>query len=311
MSAPQLRSIPNALNASIVATQLIVVTACIIACKYADSSGWWVAIGLLFVLAMNSVYVTIHEAEHGVLFSNRALNGFTGSLLALFMPTSYTMIRRVHLAHHIHNRSDEETFDIYFADEPAWWKRAQFFGILTGAFWLTMVVGNFALAFLPMRWIARSLQRDRQSSTVLAYLQRHNGIRMRIEAIVAIALHATIVWWLGPARATGYALVYAAFGLTWSTLQYVHHYGTCRDVLRGAKNLRYGRLLDIVWLNHGWHLTHHLHPTASWRDLPRLAGDEERHAIEPLARAYAQMWRGPVLSMERVRNTYGGRIAQD
>src|SRR5689334_21974039 len=110
------RSIPNALNAAIVAAQLAIVVGSILSCKWII--GWqWIAVGFVFVVTMNSVYFAIHEAEHGVLFSSRRINHFVGTILSLFMPAPYTLIRRIHLAHHVHNRSDDETFDLYFESD--------------------------------------------------------------------------------------------------------------------------------------------------------------------------------------------------
>jgi fatty acid desaturase len=300
-------SIPNLPNAVVVALQLSVVAACVVACK--SLNGWWsVSLGLLFVLTLNSVYFAIHEAEHGLLFSSRRVNSVAGTILSILLPAPYTFVRNVHLAHHVHNRSDDEVFDFYFEEDPARWKRLQFFGILTGGFWLTLVVANIVLALIPMRWLAPAMAIDRPSAAVIRYVNRRNQWRIRGESWTVLLFHSAICWWLGR-HAIQYAIMYLIFGMSWSTLQYVHHYGTCRDVLRGAKNLHYGWPLDALWLNHGWHLTHHLHPTVSWLHLPQAAGENEP-CVESLGRAYLTMWRGPILTTERVQNRYDGNVVQ-
>ena len=73
-----------------------------------------------------------------------------------------------------------------------------------------------------------------------------------------------------------YVTLYAAFGFSWSAMQYVHHFGTVRDVKNGARNLRLFAPIDAIWLNHNWHLTHHRHPTMPWPHLPALAREEQR-----------------------------------
>jgi fatty acid desaturase len=299
--------IPNGTNAMIVASQLSVVCGCIAACRIA-SGWWWVVLCAVFLVTMNSAYFAIHEAEHGLLFSSRRVNDLAGTVLSLFLPASYTLIRSVHLAHHIHNRSDEEVFDMYFREDPAWWKKLQFFGILTGGFWLTVAMSNLALALIPRHWLGRAMEIDRPSAAVMRYLNRRNPWRMRGESWMVLILHSAIALSLGWASVR-YAIMYAAFGVSWSTLQYVHHYATCRDVLRGAKNLRYGPLLDRLWLNHGWHLTHHLHPTVPWLHLQQVAGEREPRT-ESLGRAYLKMWRGPILTDQHVKNRYDGNVAQ-
>lgn len=301
------RPIPNAVNLAVIVLQFVLVAGLVALCREARG-WWWIALGTLSVLILNSIYFAIHEAEHGLLFSEPRMNYLAGILLAVFLPAPYTFIRNVHLAHHVHNRSDDEVFDVYFEEDPAWWKKVQFFGILTGGFWLTLVIGNVALALIPIRWLSKPMQVDRPSAAVMRYVNRRNQWGIRAEAWLVLLVHSGICWWLGR-NALGYGLMYLVFGMSWSTLQYVHHYGTCRDVLRGAKNLRYGWPLDALWLNHGWHLTHHLHPTVSWVHLREVAGENEPCA-ESLASAYVRMWRGPVLSTERVQNRYDGYVVQ-
>src|SRR3970040_2319068 len=91
---------------------------------------------------------------------------------------------------------------------------------------------------------------------------RYAGL-IRAEALGVIATHAVIVLatHVPPFQ---YAVMYAGFGFSWSAMQYVHHYGTERHVLKGARNLWIWGPLDALWLNHNWHLTHHRHPTVPW-----------------------------------------------
>jgi hypothetical protein len=101
--------------------------------------------------------------------------------------------------------------------------------------------------------------------------------------------------------------MYVGFGLTWSAMQYVHHYGTERHVLRGARNLWIWRPLDTIWLHHNWHQAHHEHPTVPWVHLPTLAADGGA-SRGFLLWAYLRMWKGPRYATDRVRNRYAGRI---
>jgi len=110
--------------------------------------------------------------------------------------------------------------------------------------------------------------------------------------------------WLWQVPFLHWAATLAGFGVMWSAMQYVHHFGTSRDVLTGARNLRSWRWLDAVWLHHNWHLRHHQHPTLPWIYLPRGPEETRTHIIS----AYARMWRGPQLSHERVENRHAGKI---
>jgi fatty acid desaturase len=101
--------------------------------------------------------------------------------------------------------------------------------------------------------------------------------------------------------------MYAGFGLMWSGMQYVHHYGTERHVTRGARNLWIWKPLDLLWLNHNWHLTHHQNPSIPWPYLPET-GTEEGTERGFLLLAYLRMWRGPRRATERVSNPHSGKV---
>ncbi len=83
------------------------------------------------------------------------------------------------------------------------------------------------------------------------------------------------------------AVLVGAFGVTWSSMQYMHHYATERHVHKGARNLRTWRWLDALWLNHNWHQRHHEQPNVPWIHLPQLdrgpAAPRESMATSPSA----------------------------
>jgi hypothetical protein len=121
-------------------------------------------------------------------------------------------------------------------------------------------------------------------------------------------LHTSIVAGLG-IPPLNYFLVYFGFGFSWSAMQYVHHFGTERHVVRGTRNLWLLAPIDALWLHHNWHLTHHQQPTIPWIYLRGLgrAQDPER---DFLVWHYLRMWRGPRYTGEHVRNRYLGRVAK-
>jgi fatty acid desaturase len=130
---------------------------------------------------------------------------------------------------------------------------------------------------------------------------------IQLEALLAIALHGLIIIGLGIPLLT-YFLIYFAFGFSWSAMQYVHHFGTERHVLRGTRNLWLFAPIDAIWLHHNWHLTHHQQPTVPWIYLPRL-GREQDPQRDFLVGHYLRMWRGPRYTTEHVRNRYLGKVA--
>jgi fatty acid desaturase len=303
----QVRQIPEKLNAAVILLQLGLLSLCFAAARTA--AGWKFALlALGFGFLMNSVYSVIHEAEHRILFRSLALNESAGTLMALFFPAPFHLLRQGHLGHHMRNRSDDEAFDLYFDSDSRLWKFTVMYGILTGLYWLFVVTGNIAVLCLPFLYKKDFWSFDRASQ---AFLQAYNWKYQRLiqmEAVLAIALHAAIVYFLR-IPLLHYCAIYAAFGFLWSAMQYVHHYGTERDVLRGARNLRLFWALDKALLNHNYHRAHHENPTVPWLHLPRL-GRQEKGLAGFLPWVYLKMWKGPRFTSEHVENRFAGRIIQ-
>jgi fatty acid desaturase len=300
--------IPARLNLAIAALQLIVLGSILWAAGQVQYwGGWkWVALlSLAYGIAMNSGYAMLHEAEHNLLHPNPKVNQTVGAILALFFPAPFHLIRQGHIGHHIRNRSDDEAFDLYFEDENRFWKYVQLYGTLTGLFWVLIFLTNFVVLFRPSIITPRYTKFNRPTEAFLESLNPKYRRIIQIEALAAILLHAGMIWlWRIPIL--NYLAVMFGFGLIWSGMQYAHHYGTVRDVQKGALNLRTFGLLDRIWLNHNWHLNHHLHPTVPWVYLPSLS--EKKEARGGLLRAYLREWRGPQPSTEHVENRFAGKI---
>jgi len=297
--------IPARLNLAIAAVQLAVLCLILWAAGRVHGWGWVALLSLAYGIAMNSGYAMLHEAEHNLLHPNPAVNQTVGAILALFFPAPFHLIRQGHIGHHIRNRSDDEAFDLYFEDENRFWKYLQLYGTLTGLFWVLIYLTNLVVAVRPSIMAPRSKRFNRPTEAFLESLNPKYRRLIQLEAWAVIGLHAAmIVFWRIPL--THYAAVMFGFGFIWSAMQYAHHYGTVRDVQKGAMNLRTLRWLDRVWLNHNWHLNHHMQPTVPWVYLPLLS--EEGEARGSLLRAYLREWRGPQPSAERVENRYAGQV---
>lgn len=298
--------IPGRLNLVIAAVQLAALVS-LLWLTGRVSGGWslaWVALG--YGVVMNSAYAMLHEAEHNLLHPRAAVNTLVGVILALFFPAPFHLLRQGHLGHHLRNRSDDEAFDFYFEGDNRLWRTLQLYGTLTGCFWLVIALSNVLAALHPRLLQLKWAHADRPTGALLDTLNPRYSRLIQLEALAAIALHAGLMiafavpFWK-------YALVLAGFGTMWSALQYVHHFGTVRDVQKGALNLRIFAPLDALWLNHNWHLNHHLSPTVPWVYLPFLP-----NTVDPsrghLFLAYFRMWRGPRLTHVRVQNRHAGKI---
>ncbi|MFT3684814.1 MAG: fatty acid desaturase [Phycisphaerales bacterium] len=310
--------IPWRLNFAIVAIQLAVFAAFLYLCR-ATPFGWWTAaLAAGFAVLMNSVYSTIHEAEHAILFPDRRWNDGVGIAMAMLFPAPFHLLRQGHIGHHLRNRSDDEAFDLYFEGESVVWRWMVWLGILTGLYYVMVVVANPLLAVWPSvldrrkSKVEEAVPLDRHSVAWLAAFNTNHLLWIRLEAIATMALHASIIVFLGVSWFT-YLVLYAAFGFTWSAMQYVHHYDTERHVTRGTRNLRLFGWLDKLLLNHNWHRAHHEHPTVPWIYLPAVTKTEQGEMGDQrdfLPGHYLRMWRGPKQATEHVENKFAGRIIQ-
>jgi fatty acid desaturase len=298
--------VPGRLNLLIMLGQLGAIAFCI---HIATLDLTWMrllALAAAFGLLMNSVYAIIHEADHGMLFSNRRCNDVGGVVMSLFFPAPFHLLRQGHLGHHMRNRSDDEAFDLYFDGEHPIWKGLQLYGTMTGFYWVVVVLSNVVVLLVPFVMKRDYFTFDRPSAAFMDSLNPRYAPFIKLEAIAVIVLHAGVVLLAGVPLAN-YMVMYAGFGLSWSAMQYVHHYGTTRHVLEGARNLWIWGPIDLIWLNHNWHLTHHKHPTIPWRYL-REIGSRENPERGFLPLHYFRMWKGPRRATEHVRNRYAGRI---
>jgi fatty acid desaturase len=268
---------------------------------------WWAVacLAVAYGFVMNTGYALCHEAEHDIFHQNRAINDGAGIIVTLFFPASFHLRRQGHLGHHLRNRTDDEAFDLYFEGENPVWKWVQFYGILTGFFWLMIVFSNFVAAINP-KWLSRRTTLDRPTAALQETLNPKYFAWMRLEALLVFVVHGAMIYFfkIPPLR---YFAVLCGFGFLWSTLQYIHHYGAVRDVQKGAWNVRTWRLFAWIWLNHHWHLNHHLNPTVSWIYLPELQMDGVAPPL-PFWKAYWRQWRGPRFTAERVNNRHAGKL---
>lgn len=298
--------IPNGLNLAIMIAQLFCIAVCLFAVSHAQGAAALLLLAVMFGVLMNSVYSIIHEAEHAILFSNRLWNNMAGSFMALFFPAPFHLIRQGHLGHHLRNRSDDEAFDLYFEGDHKVWRFLVFYGILTGFYYVVVVLSNIVFLLLPFGKDKKYWHVDQACTAFMNSLNPRYRHLIRLESAAAILLHTGIVWLLN-ISVPHYLAMYAGFGVMWSAMQYVHHYGTERHVTRGARNLWIWAPLDLVWLNHNWHLRHHEHPSLPWIYLTQ--GEEAESSKRGfLLTAYLRMWRGPKRASKNVPNPHGDKL---
>jgi fatty acid desaturase len=289
--------LPGALNISISVAAMAVAA---LALWIASNSGSWIAIllaAIIFSFVNNTIFSLLHEAVHGLFHSSHKVNEIFGSLCAAFFPTALSFQRICHLGHHRRNRSDAELFDYYYPDDNKFLKYTQWYGILTGVYWLMPPLG--CLIYLIAPWALKinffrgADSKVAQQTGLDAMLSGFNdvpGRRIRLEIVASILLQVSLFKFLNLTW-TGWLICYAAFALNWSALQYADHAWTDRDVRNGAWNLRVNLLVQYLFLNYHHHKAHHQNTSVSWLHLPKYV-DFLEHRPSFLA-VYRNMWLGP------------------
>jgi len=252
---------------------------------------------IAFSFVNNTVFSLLHEAVHGLFHPRPRVNEWCGRWLAAFFPTGLVFQRTCHLGHHRRNRTAVELFDYFERSDVRALKVAQWYGILTGVYWLVPPLGCLAFLVLPRRaltWLLDS--RESQAiehvgaEAMLGGFASVPAPRVRAEILFSIALQAAFCVALDLSL-VGWLACYAAFGINWSSLQYADHAWSELDVRNGAWNLRVNRVWRALFLNYHDHLAHHQHPDVPWLHLGRYV---DPNAPRPsFARVYASMWRGP------------------
>jgi fatty acid desaturase len=187
-----------------------------------------------------------------------------------------------------------ELFDYFLPNDNRPLKAFQWYGILTGIYWLLPPLACLAWLLAPGLFRAALFRsrtaRQTSAEAMLSGFESAPEGRIRLEILFSLAMQAAMIWALDLSLA-GWLCCYAAFALNWSSLQYADHAWSVRDVHDGAWNLKVSRVVQYLFLNYHHHRAHHQHPSVPWLHLPKYVDfAEERPSF---LRIYLQMWRGP------------------
>ena len=183
--------IPGTLNAALVA---VVGGACCGALWVASHGPLWAALTAMvaFSFLNNTMFALLHESVHGIAHDDRRVNELLGRLAAPFFPTSLSLQRVFHLAHHARNRTVDEQFDYIRPFDRPWLKRAQWYAILTGLYWVFVPLGGVAYLVAPGVFLGRgrSLALPLSRGPVLRFFLL--GAGLAAARIIAIHLGAPL-----------------------------------------------------------------------------------------------------------------------
>lgn len=289
------QGVPGALNLALTAGAIAAALGLLAFASHTAAWGWRIAAAVAFSFVANTLFSLLHEAVHGHLHADRRVNEWGGRIAAAFFPTGLAFQRICHLGHHRRNRTDAELFDYVLPGESRLVKALQWYGILTGVYWLLPPLACLAYLLCPRLfrtsfWTGSRLARQTSAEAMLSGFEGAPERTIRLEILLSIALQAAMIRALG-LSAAGWLACYAAFALNWSSLQYADHAWSSRDVHDGAWNLRVNAIIGALFLNYHHHRAHHQHPQVPWLHLPRYVDpNEERPSF---LRIYLSMWRGP------------------
>ena len=294
-TAARAEPVPGRLNIALTAVSVSAAGALLWFASRTESWGWRLAVAVAFSFVNNTIFSLLHESVHGIFHPRREVNEAFGRFLAAFFPTGLTFQRICHLGHHRRNRTDAELFDYVLPGESRALKAAQWYGILTGIYWLLPPLACLFYLFFP--WLFRPgafkgwrAARQTSAEAMLSGFEGAPEGKMRLEILFSFAVQALMIWTLD-LTLTGWLTCYAAFALNWSALQYADHAWSERDVHDGAWNLKVSRIVQYLFLNYHHHRAHHQHPNVPWLHLSRYVDfSEERPSF---LRIYLRMWRGP------------------
>jgi len=290
--------VPGKLNIFLAFVTVTITMSMLWVASHTSSIFWFIASVVAFAFLNNTVFSLLHEAVHAIFHPNLAVNNWTGRILAAFFPTGFTFQRIAHLGHHRRNRTDAELFDYYKLGDNLLFKYIQWYGILTGIYWLIPPLASLLFLLAPVPLIKRILAYSETSD--LSYQTSADGMltgyknapfgQIKGEILLTIFIQFAIFHFLD-LNLWGWLACYAAFGFNWSSLQYTDHAFAERNIYDGAWNLRVNKLIQYIFLNYHHHKVHHQNPTISWLYLGRYLDDDEFRPS--FMEIYLKMWQGP------------------
>jgi fatty acid desaturase len=255
---------------------------------------WWAAFAaaVAFAFLNNTPFSLMHEAVHGIGAATPRRNYLLGVMAGCMFPTSFSLQKAAHLGHHARNRTDRDLYDYYLPHESRWVRNLWLYGgNLLGLYWFCIPLSNVlylvATPFYRSRLFVQRIAPAMGFSQYVRDLAALPSRRVQLEIALAFAYQAAM-WWSLDLSWRGWLLAHWLFALHWSSLQYVDHAWSPRDVSSGAWDLRVSAPARWLALNYHYHLAHHRHPSVPWTRLPELRSDEDQPTFWQI---YFSLWR--------------------
>ncbi len=234
--------------------------AVVMSARVVDGWQWLLCVPfyLLAAASLHGISLFTHEAVHGTLCRNKALNAVLGSVSAIPVLQNYSAYRVLHLRHHQH--LGEEGDPDHYANYTRWsW-------LVFCMNWARLLVGY------PVYVIA---------IPILGF--RHGTAAARVGIVAEVAATALLVAavWLLPIPASW---VWQAWGIPMIFINtMVNVRGMSQhtllehvdDEVKGTRSILTGPVVRFFMCNENYHLEHHLYPGVPWHRLPEVHGELE------------------------------------
>ncbi|MGB0497451.1 MAG: fatty acid desaturase family protein [Rubricella sp.] len=239
-------------------------------------SPWWGILVLPAVLTTPTLWALIHEAIHGRLHRDRAVNDALGRVLSILFGCPFQLLRLGHLQHHRFNRTPLNAGEVVFGGRPGPADRLRHHALLLGGFYLAEVLAS-VLSLLPRSLYERVVRfgfgrtdaegRTMWSAAQVQLLRRKGRRRMRMDgaAVVLLWIASFLLyggfWWM-------VALGLALRAVIVSSFDNAYHYANPLGVTEAGHNLSLPRWAEAWILNYNYHAVHHGRPHVPWTELP-------------------------------------------
>ena len=283
--------IPGRLNLALAAVQVAVAFAILAVASHTRSPWLIAALAAGFAFVMQLGFCLAHEAVHRKLHPNRDINLAVGVFMFSLFPGSFHFFETAHLIHHRRNRSDDELEDYVLPGENAVVKRGMYYLLISGLFWMLLVLSSVVIAFIPVNRIHLPRPAD-DAGAFRKFIQFLNDLRpsrVRRDLLAGFCIWA-VAGSLLHLRLSAVLICYAAFAFSWASQQYIYHVRTPRHAVLGALDLKLWRPVEMLYLHFNYHLTHHLAVWVPWNHLPSIA---PRQPELGYLKTYANLWRPP------------------
>jgi fatty acid desaturase len=210
--------------------------------------GWTGQISLgvaCLIKAISGYYLTtpIHDSVHGAVFRNKHFNDLFGHVVTMGYSWfgSFILFRRVHLRHHAYANDSEKDPDTLVYKG----------GINIFTVWF----------FWDFIFVYDYLKESRQrplKEVISILLPAVVVLPIVITVFIAYPEEMFFLWFL-PSRITNWLFACTSMYLP----HYPHKVSVRENPFQSSVNIRAEKgewLLDLVWANQNWHLSHHLYP---------------------------------------------------